>query len=224
MFVETDYVEESRRVLADMFRPETSVHVGVDFQKGYCLPGIGPEFLLASQKDKYDSRARLVHDINQLAATFRQQSIANIWVRHAVTFYEDHFCPNISAQHAFYCLKTLEKFAETAADLCVQHDPSHDRVIDKSGYDGFSKTPLSKELKRLKAQTVLLTGGSSDLCLLATAKSAVQKGFVPFIVADMTYGTRDLSNPFVREEYCLDRAGTGIYVVTSQQLLKVMSP
>lgn len=51
------------------------------------------------------------------------------------------------------------------------------RVIDKPGYSAFSTPHLQEELRALHADTLIITGGETDVCVLATVMSAVDLGY-----------------------------------------------
>ncbi len=51
------------------------------------------------------------------------------------------------------------------------------RVIDKGGYSAFSNPVLHEDLRSLRTDTLIITGGETDVCVLATVMSAVDFGY-----------------------------------------------
>jgi nicotinamidase-related amidase len=57
-------------------------------------------------------------------------------------------------------------------------------IIDKYVHSGFANPALEKELDRLNAAAVILTGVETDVCVLATALAAVDLGYRTVLVCD----------------------------------------
>jgi nicotinamidase-related amidase len=57
-------------------------------------------------------------------------------------------------------------------------------VVDKYVHSGFANPALEKELDRLDAAAVILTGVETDVCVLATALAAVDRGYRTVLVSD----------------------------------------
>jgi nicotinamidase-related amidase len=58
------------------------------------------------------------------------------------------------------------------------------RVIDKHSYSGFENAALQKALDQFGAKTVVLTGVETEVCLLATALTAIDRGYRTILVSD----------------------------------------
>jgi ureidoacrylate peracid hydrolase len=66
-----------------------------------------------------------------------------------------------------------------------QIDPTpEDLVITKHRYSGFAYTPLEIALQTMRCETVVLIGAATNVCVEATARDAVMKGYRPVIVSD----------------------------------------
>lgn len=62
-------------------------------------------------------------------------------------------------------------------------DP-RDLVITKHRYSAFSHTPLPLVLRATGASTLVITGVQTDVCVLSTARDALDHGVLPIVVAD----------------------------------------
>jgi nicotinamidase-related amidase len=63
---------------------------------------------------------------------------------------------------------------------------SGERVVVKSGYDGFLGTRLERELRMRGVERLFITGVFTDVCVDALARSAYQLGFEVVVVDDAT--------------------------------------
>ncbi|WP_419923949.1 cysteine hydrolase family protein [Candidatus Poriferisocius sp.] len=62
-------------------------------------------------------------------------------------------------------------------------------VVEKNGYSPFSGTGLAAELERIGANTVLVCGIDTDVCVLSTAAGLFELGLHPVVVADLCAST-----------------------------------
>jgi nicotinamidase-related amidase len=58
------------------------------------------------------------------------------------------------------------------------------RVIDKYVHSGFENPALQTRLDELGAKTVIFTGVETEVCVLATALTAIDRGYRTILVAD----------------------------------------
>ena len=58
------------------------------------------------------------------------------------------------------------------------------RVIDKYSHSGFENPALQEALDGLSAKTVIFTGVETDVCVLATALTAIDRGYRTILVSD----------------------------------------
>jgi len=65
------------------------------------------------------------------------------------------------------------------------------RVIDKAGYSAFSNPKLVEDLRTLHADTLVITGGETDVCVLATVMSAADFGYRVVLVSDAVCSSSD---------------------------------
>jgi nicotinamidase-related amidase len=60
--------------------------------------------------------------------------------------------------------------------------PAH--VIDKYVHSGFESPLFQKSLDELKADTIIFTGVETDVCVLATALTAIDRGYRTILISD----------------------------------------
>jgi nicotinamidase-related amidase len=58
------------------------------------------------------------------------------------------------------------------------------RVIDKYVHSGFEATLFQEALDELEADTIIFTGVETDVCVLATALTAVDRGYRTILISD----------------------------------------
>lgn len=67
-----------------------------------------------------------------------------------------------------------------------------DRICDKTTFSAFDSGGLGDAVARRGAETLILTGVETDVCVLATALSAIDRGLRVVVVADaVTSGSLD---------------------------------
>jgi nicotinamidase-related amidase len=64
-------------------------------------------------------------------------------------------------------------------------------VINKTRYSAFAGSGLSDHLARMGADTVNMTGSETDVCVLATVLSAVDRGLRVIVVTDAICSSSD---------------------------------
>jgi len=97
------------------------------------------------------------------------------------------------------------------------------RVIDKFAYSGFEDTALQTIANELGAATVILTGVETDVCVLATALTAIDRGYRTVLVSDATASSEPTGH-----QACLDgiltRYGEQVELIDSATLLAAWKP
>jgi ureidoacrylate peracid hydrolase len=86
------------------------------------------------------------------------------------------------------------------ADFFVVSPTPDELVIVKHRYSGFAFTPLELALQTLQADTILLAGTSTHVCVEATARDAIMRGYRPVAVSDcVASGQQDLHEAALRD-------------------------
>lgn len=88
---------------------------------------------------------------------------------------------------------TLEKLPPGLLDLVpslAKYVPPA-RVIDKAQYSPWFSPTLIQSLRHLETDTVVVTGGETDVCVLATVMGAIDHGFRVVVPRDAVFGSAD---------------------------------
>jgi ureidoacrylate peracid hydrolase len=86
------------------------------------------------------------------------------------------------------------------ADFFVVAPTPDELVIVKHRYSGFAFTALELALQTLQADTILLAGTSTHVCVEATARDAIMRGYRPVAVSDcVASGQQDLHEAALRD-------------------------
>jgi nicotinamidase-related amidase len=91
-------------------------------------------------------------------------------------------------------------------------------VIDKRVYSPWSEGRLSELLKAWGTRAVIVTGGETDVCVLATVLGAVDRGFRVIVAADAVYGSADETHDAVMKLY-VSRFGQQVEIAGVDEIL-----
>lgn len=96
------------------------------------------------------------------------------------------FGRELDGRESVHCLETSPATALAVEEMGVL---PHDYVIAKRRYSCFFGTELDILLKGLKAETLILTGGFTDVCVHYTFVDAHQRDFYCRVVEDCVTGS-----------------------------------
>jgi nicotinamidase-related amidase len=96
-------------------------------------------------------------------------------------------------------------------------------IIDKTRYSAFAASPLSEHLMRRDADTVIVTGSETDVCVLATVLGAVDRGLRVIIVTDAICSSSDEGHEALLTVY-RRRYSEQIETVTAETILSQWRP
>lgn len=216
-----DYLVHSAETLAQHFKAAATAHICVDLQKGYCHPPLPIRDVVSFSRPFYKEAQQAIRHIADFSRSFAASGGQNIWVRHDVDFGISWYKNQV---HDFKSQRTRQKlksFVRACKELCLPC-PEED-VINKKGYSSFLLTPLADRLREQKITTVLLTGGYRNHCVESTALSAQRRGLNTFIVDDLVIPYQSENSVRALEGFCKAQALEGIFVVTSDQVKKILS-
>jgi len=153
--------------------PRDAVHVCVDMQRIFLEPG--PWF--------GEACLGVVEPIRRLVA---EGSWPTLWTR---------FITAETPAHAEGCWRRYYDHwhavtqAEAGADVLDLHaellpHAVPENVYDKWGHDAFDAEPFAERIRRDAPGAIILTGIETDVCVLATAMSAVDLGYRTIIATD----------------------------------------
>lgn len=93
------------------------------------------------------------------------------------------------------------------------------RVIDKPANSAFSHPGLAAGLRRSGATSLVVTGGETDVCVLATVMTAVDLGFRVVLPTDALCSTRDATHDALLTLY-RERFSHQIEATTTEDVLR----
>lgn len=91
-------------------------------------------------------------------------------------------------------------------------------VVDKRVYSPWMEGRLDVLLAPAGVDTVVITGGETDVCVLATALGAIDRGFRVILVADALCSSSDETHDALMELY-LGRFSEQIEVASTEEVL-----
>jgi nicotinamidase-related amidase len=115
---------------------------------------------------------------------------------------------------------TLERMdprlVELVPDLAALAPPAI--VIDKTTYSPWMDAALERALRAVQADTLVISGAETDVCVLATVLGAVDRGYRVVIPADALCSSSDEMHDALLALYN-GRYALQIEVVTSREIL-----
>jgi nicotinamidase-related amidase len=93
------------------------------------------------------------------------------------------------------------------------------RVIDKYVYSPWTGSTLHLDLQKGGVDTLIITGGETDVCVLSTMLGAVDWGFRVILVTDALCSSADETHDAMMNIY-LNRFGEQVETVTSATLFE----
>lgn len=93
------------------------------------------------------------------------------------------------------------------------------RVFDKSVYSPWAGTDLHLQLHKASIDTVIVTGGETEVCVLSTVLGAIDWGFRVILVTDALCSSADQTHDAMMEIY-MNRFGQQVETVTTEVVLE----
>ena len=75
------------------------------------------------------------------------------------------------------------------------------KVIDKAVYSPWTEGRLDALFNGIEVDTLVVTGGETDVCVLATVLGAVDRGFRVILVSDAICSSADQTHDALMEVY-----------------------
>lgn len=91
-------------------------------------------------------------------------------------------------------------------------------VVDKHVYSPWIKTDLQSRLARRETDTLIITGGETDICVLATVLGAIDRGYRVGIALDALCSSSDAAHDAAMRVY-LTRFGQQVETATVDVVL-----
>jgi nicotinamidase-related amidase len=92
-------------------------------------------------------------------------------------------------------------------------------VVDKAHYSPWDRPELPALLRERQADTLIVTGGETDVCVIATILGAVDRGFRVIVVMDALCSSSDAAHDAALRIY-KDRFTEQIETVTADTILR----
>jgi nicotinamidase-related amidase len=93
------------------------------------------------------------------------------------------------------------------------------QVIDKTRYSAFALSTLTEHLIAREADSLIITGAETDVCVLATVLGAVDRGFRVIVVSDGVCSVSDAGHDSLLDLY-RKRFSQQIETADSQMILR----
>jgi len=93
-------------------------------------------------------------------------------------------------------------------------------VIDRHGYNAFGSAGLSLYLERHHVDTLIVSGGETDVCVLATVLAAVDRGYRLIVAGDALCSASDESHDALIDLYS-KRFSLQIEVASTENVLAI---
>jgi ureidoacrylate peracid hydrolase len=150
--------------------PEPAALVVIDMQRQFLSPGA--PFLV-------EAAGALVDRLGRAVDRARRNGVPVIWVRQRV---RDAIGPGRTSRR--YGREDIHSGWLSAIDDRL--DPGDDIVVEKVRQSAFYATDLESILRNLDIDTVVLSGVTTNVCVLATAIDAGARDFGVVVASDLT--------------------------------------
>lgn len=120
---------------------------------------------------------------------------------------------------------TRDSMDETLLDLVpelAQFVPPA-AVVDKACYSAFAAPDFAGRIAALRADTLVLSGAETDICILATLFDAVDRGYRTVVAADAVCSSSDTGHDAVLT-MLESRLSVQVEVVATQEILAAWHP
>ncbi len=94
------------------------------------------------------------------------------------------------------------------------------RLVDKTVYSPWPDGRLRQALHNCAADTLIITGGETDVCVLSTVLGAIDYGYRVVLVEDALCSSSDATHDALMTVYA-SRFGQQVEIVSSDDILKV---
>ncbi|QEL26816.1 cysteine hydrolase [Bosea sp. F3-2] len=115
---------------------------------------------------------------------------------------------------------TLERIGDDAVRLvpALERFAPPARILDKSVYSPWTEGRLDRLLAGSGVDTVIISGGETDVCVLATFLGAVDRGLRVILVTDALCSSSDETHDALMELY-LSRFSEQVEVARTEEIL-----
>ena len=93
------------------------------------------------------------------------------------------------------------------------------QIFDKHVYSPWTGSDLHQQLRSAGIDTLIITGGETDVCVLGTMLGAIDWGFRVILVTDALCSSADKTHDAMMDVY-MNRFGEQVETVTTKTLLE----
>ena len=167
----------------------------IDPQNDFCAPG-GVVFALSERKLMIQKAAR---KIQVLLEEVRQHQIPCIVVR---SFFDEKYkLPSMQAKHRQLGIRQNVCIENSwGAKIEAIKTTALECYVTKHTVDAFLYTPLEALLRKYQIHNILICGFLTEICVLETVRSALQRGFFVTLPLECTAGLSELCERHAIEE------------------------
>ncbi len=171
---------ELAKKLYPLLRPNQTAVIVIDKQAGYFDPKDSQSVLFGKTKNLLP----LVPKIDQFILEARQLHIPIIWTQMIENIEQSRpgLANKMKREQTHAIIKQGEPSFEFYGDVTPQPD---EKIIIKYYFSAFADTDLAEHLKNLGITTIVLIGGYTSRCVLATAFSANAEDMNVFVTDDL---------------------------------------
>ena len=167
----------------DFLDPRAAAVVIVDVQNDFCHEDG------AAAKMGLDISAvqAVVPAIEELIDLAREMDVPRIYLRgeHSRWFNGDVWIRRGAKGRSVDAIRIpMVEAGSWGADFYRVSPREDELVITKHRYSGFAYTPLELALQALRVTNVVISGTATNVCVEATARDAIMRGYYPVVVAD----------------------------------------
>lgn len=120
---------------------------------------------------------------------------------------------------------TLDRLGAPMVELVpelARHVPPA-QLLDKRAYSPWFETGLHDRLKSLRADSIVVTGGETDVCVLASVLGAIDRGYRVILVGDALCSSSDQTHDSLMTLY-ETRFGQQVELVGTETVLNNWTP
>lgn len=167
----------------DLYGPSRCVLAMVDYQNDFCHE----DGAIAKLGQPTESARAILPNIVELIDAARDAGVPRVFVRVAHSEWTD--TPGWAQRGAGGDILDVEKVPVAregtwGAEFYGLEPREDELILTKHRYSAFAHTPLKLVLAAKGATSLVLAGVQTNVCIHASARDAIQEGFIPVVVED----------------------------------------
>ncbi|MDX2272270.1 MAG: isochorismatase family cysteine hydrolase [Cyanobacteriota bacterium] len=164
--------------LPEKVAPHKTALIVVDMQNDYCHP----EGSLGQRGYSTEASQAIVPALNGLIEAARQSGVSIIFIQ---TIHTDATDSDVWLERSHHSRSICRPGSFGAEFFGVKPQPQ-DLIIHKHRYSAFIGTRLDQVLRRLKVETLIMTGVATNVCVESTARDGFMLDYHIVFLSDCT--------------------------------------